>query len=76
MSDDRNDDFWRTMYFAEGDGVGSGGSGIPYGKIFLIGGVCFFVLALLLGVEIPWAVVELYLKIAAFIGVIWLLKRL
>lgn len=76
MGDDRNDDFWRTMYFAESNSEGSGGAGIPYGKIFLIGGICVFILALLMGLEIPFSVVEIYLKIALFIGFIWLLKRL
>lgn len=49
MSDDRNDDFCRTMYFAESDSDGSRGAGFPYEKIFLIGGICVLVLALLMG---------------------------
>ena len=75
MGDDRNDDFWRNMYFAESEGNGSGGCGLPYGKIFLIGGVVVFILAFLFGIEVPFCVFEIYIKIALFIGVIWVLKR-
>ncbi len=76
MRDDRHDDFWETMYLAENQTTGAGGSGLPYGKIFLIGGVCIFLLAILLRVEIPFSVVEIYIDIALVVGFFWLLKWL
>lgn len=49
---------------------------MPFGKIFLIGGICIFVLAILSGVEIPFSAIEIYIDIALVVGFIGLLKRL
>ena len=66
MRDDRQDDYWETMYLAENGNNGSGGSGLPYGKIFIIGGICILALAILLGVAIPFSVIEIFIDIVYY----------